>query len=818
MRRLLPTIMSLAFCVAMLFMVSGVQAQNLVPNPSFENYNTCPDFVGQFAYADQWVNPNGGSPDLFNTCTNCASFWGADICIPNNIFGDQFPRTGDGHAGLYVYWQGFANLREYLQVQLSQPLVAGTEYELTFYVSLGESVINGIDELGGFVSTTPVNNAGNMTTITGITPQVVANTPVLDQVGWTQITGTFIATGGEQYLTIGNFEDDVNTTLTSTNGTGYHHSYYYVDDVSLIATPLEISGDSVLCAGDSVVLTANQGGAVLWEDLNNPGAVIGTGQNITVFPTVNTSYLAYTATDSATHVVQVTGIAPSISFGNDTMLCVGQQLVLDASQTGVDYLWQDNSTNSMFTVSQTGLYWAQVSNVCGTETDSIQVTYAAPPLIDLGPDTILCTGQTLLLDTSQSPGLQSFLWQDGSSAPDFTVTTAGLYWLQGSNICGTSADSVVVDYAPTPAINLGPDTTLCLGDILSFDVTTTYATYLWQDGSTSPTLTISQTGTYFVQVSNQCGTASDTIAAVYEPIPNINLGPDTILCTGESLTLDATTAGASYLWDDGSTNASQTVSQAGTYFVVATNFCGTSSDSIVIQNLAPPTLDLGTDTLLCEGEVLVLDATNSSSTYLWQDGSSAPTIDANSTIGFYSVTVTNLCGTVSDEITIGFQPAPQVDLGEDLVLCAGESQVYDVTWPLSDYLWQNGSSEPELVLEESGVYWVRLSNECGVATDTLLVLTEECNCSVYVPNAFTPNADGINDFFYPISNCDMEEYQFRILNRWGQVIFESDDPNQSWDGSIKGVNVQVDTYIWQIVYRFKDKGAETKFGHVSVVR
>jgi hypothetical protein len=196
---------------------------------------------------------------------------------------------------------------------------------------------------------------------------------------------------------------------------------------------------------------------------------------------------------------------PPVSLGNDTTLCEGQTLTLTAPQSaGYQYLWQDNSTANTFTVSDQGAYSVKVTNQFNCSASAtINVSYKQLPVFNLGNDTALCNGETLLLQSTLL--LQgAYLWSTGSTAATLNINTQGLYWLQVSNSGCAKSDSVIVTYKPNPAIDLGNDTTLCEGQTLLLDATNNNATYLWQDGSTSPTFNVNSavngqpqpTGTY----------------------------------------------------------------------------------------------------------------------------------------------------------------------------------------------------------------------------------------------------------------------------------------------------------------------------------
>jgi hypothetical protein len=226
-------------------------AQNLVPNPSFEAFSQCPNTENDFnGFVDNWIRATFASPDYSNACNVNAG--GCFTDVPNNFGGFQAARTGDAYAGLISFMTnpnhtGGIDQREYIEVELTQPLVAGAEYRISFYVSLADASNWVIQEIGAFVSVNAVTGADALPSGGGagtgpipVVPQVEHSGSFLDDAdNWTLLSGTFTATGGEKWLVIGNFHSDTDTTRQARVGSGGltcgndDLAYYYVDDVSL---------------------------------------------------------------------------------------------------------------------------------------------------------------------------------------------------------------------------------------------------------------------------------------------------------------------------------------------------------------------------------------------------------------------------------------------------------------------------------------------------------------------------------------------------------------------------------------------------------
>jgi hypothetical protein len=209
-------------------------AQNLVPNYSFELYDTCPFSSGQINFANSWKNPTNSSPDYFNPCN------ATGLSVPSNFAGNQISQNGLSYAGIITAVTTVSNYREYMQVQLLSPLLGATCYKLKFFVSIGDNYPYGVNTISAYFSDTAITDSSCWGCPLLVTPQFVYNSPsnVLgNKTGWTKVEGQFMASGGEEYMTIGNFKLDSNTIITFVSaGANPETAYYYIDSVSLTPT------------------------------------------------------------------------------------------------------------------------------------------------------------------------------------------------------------------------------------------------------------------------------------------------------------------------------------------------------------------------------------------------------------------------------------------------------------------------------------------------------------------------------------------------------------------------------------------------------
>jgi len=574
--------------------------------------------------------------------------------------------------------------------------------------------------------------------------------------------------------------------------------------------PLNLGNDTTICPGATLTLNATTtASSYLWQN-GSTNPLLNVNLPGTYYVTVNNGSC------SASDTIQVAyGPNFTINLGNDTSLCAGQSYNLNATYPSATYSWQNGSTNATFPVSSAGIYWVAVNVGFCVATDTIQINYNPYPIINLGPDTSICQGQNILFNATTPTA--SYLWQNSTTNATLNANLPGTYWVNVTvNNC-TSSDSIQLSIIPLPIVNLGSDTVLCQGQSFILNATTLNATYQWQDSSTNSTFNVTQAGNYNVTVTvNNCS-SNDAINIQYQAPTPINLGNDTTACVGDQINLNAFTPSATYVWQDGNTLSNYNATLTGTYWVeVKTGAC-TSSDTILLVFKPNPIIDLGNDTTLCDGQTILLDATTINGTYLWHDNTTNATYNVNSA-GTYAVTVSvDNCST-TDQIEIDYKSLPVVDLGNDTSICIGDKITLDATYQDATYLWQDNSILPTYVISKDGNYWVSLTNFCGTATDTINVTKANCNCKIYIPNVFTPNNDNINDNFKPTMNCDPIEYDLKIFNRWGQLVFESDLVSYGWNGQFNGADASSGVYFYMLSYKYSKDERQVSNGDITLLR
>ena len=368
--------------VVLLLLPAPLAAQNLVPNPSFEQVTQCPTFASELEKAAPWTNPNAGTPELYHGCAPLSSY----VSVPSNTTGGfQYARTGMGYAGLYCWRTDVADMREYAQVALSTPLQAGSCYRVRLYVNMPNDHPYACDGFGAHLSVGPVTGANGQ--VLSVVPQVQnpAGQLITDTLGWTEITGVYTAQGGETHLTIGNFRNDASTQTQQIGwGLWYQTSaYLLVDDVSVeeLDLAVDLGPDTTLCSGGTLLLDATTPGATyLWSNGSTSPTLLAATSG-TYWVTVSTG--GCSASD--TLVIEGDG-PPVLDLPARRTICPGETLVLDAASPGSTVLWNDGDTTRRRTITEAGTYTVVATNSCGSSTATVQVVHELCPCVPYLPN------------------------------------------------------------------------------------------------------------------------------------------------------------------------------------------------------------------------------------------------------------------------------------------------------------------------------------------------------------------------------------------------------------------------------------------------
>lgn len=458
------------------------------------------------------------------------------------------------------------------------------------------------------------------------------------------------------------------------------------------------------------------------------------------------------------------------------------------------------------------------------------INFVLPVVYNFGPDVFLCgdTG-TYILNAPVVPNAM-YQWNDDTATlgPVLAVKESGTYTVK-INGCEVT-DTIGVFFTREPKLNLGRDHVMCSGEQITLDASSENAIYQWFLNGADLNFSQSQLpitapgGNYVVHVDVPgCGNYSDTVNISFNSYaaPAFSLGPDTLLCPKEIYMLHAKTIGAtSYVWgskgldiDDAVNNNIGTdsfirINNAGRYwaFVTIAKTCEVV-DTAVVRYRGNKQLNFN-DTALCQGNTLLLDADFGTGIYKWeaippqrddQNNTNQSTYYIYSP-GFFTVTAMVGHCIFKDSLNVVFNDTLQLALPKDTTLCQGETFIISPAANTSDFTWQDGSKTATYTALRTGMYSIRAKNGCGADTVQMNIVFNPCPCALLLPNAFTPNGDGVNDNFRPLHACDMTNYSMTVFNRYGEKIYFSNDPLQGWDGKIKGSLLNMGNYIWTVSY------------------
>jgi gliding motility-associated-like protein len=427
-------------------------AQNLVPNPSFEDYIECPGVFSNIDAFDMapstleyWSRPTWGSSDYFNSCA--IEFTGglSYTSVPFNFMGSQPAHSGDAYAGGSCFWTFASDYREYLQAPLTSPMVSGKVYFVSFNVALADNYesflcdgIIGVDRLGIYFGADAENRA-TLECMDDLTPQIEspAGLMLTDMDNWTNISSHFEAIGGESWLIVGSFVPNDDLTYTVVQEGALLCSYYYYDDfcvLNLTDTENIFVRDTVLCLGDSFTFSARPDMDYYLTDKNTTSSsidIVDTG----TYWIASVDRKTCTTLKEVLHVKRPDSLVPA-NLGEDIKICADSSIVLTPGTygTNVEYYWSTGSSDSIIEVAHPGYYHVTVTSTCNTTADTIHVARVPEPRLDLGLDIFECEGTQIRL--GQPIEGSSYQWSTGDTTCCIDVQSSGIFTLYVENECG----------------------------------------------------------------------------------------------------------------------------------------------------------------------------------------------------------------------------------------------------------------------------------------------------------------------------------------------------------------------------------------------
>lgn len=722
--------------------VSGFAQTAFVLNGSFEELSACPrsyrDSITPLA-AVGWIRPNKGTSSIFSSCAEIATGLG----VPINVAGIQTPKNGSAYAGICLYTHpgiqpipGGQNSRQYLQTKLLQPLKQGRRYYVEWFVSRADTAAftYAVKNIGACFTQLPLSKADTLQF--NVTPQVSSSAMITDKNSWTRIAGSFVASGGEAYLTIGRFGPEQLGETINTSGSTSLGAYYYIDQVSVmdsctqfdVSTANVLGPDSAFCRYASPARTISAFNPLTTSYLWNTGSTASF-----IFVNDTGSYWVRMSNGSCTSYDTVkftSGQKPDVRLGNDTAICFNTPVVLKPVQKQPQYRFKwyilagsskfEVATTSSFTVNSPDKFLLEVTDQTCSSSDTISVFRSVMSRVTLPADTFLCRQQQLTLN-ALTAGATQYRWSTGQNQSVIQTQNDSVYWVRVSDAFCRSTDTMRIQIRgaqPTPK-----DTSICETDNLILSADPTASFHEWSNGVIANFTPILNPGIYWVkQIKSGC-TTSDTIRVLFDTLPKINFGSDIEACVSPYYDLQTSIPAAkTYLWSTGDVTSNLLIERTGFYWLKTTNGKCTNMDTVYAKiqinspfSFGPDREDCFNDRILLSSKVTLVDDLT------WSNGSKDTAIEVTQP-GIYWLEVKYGICTNIDSIIFTAKQKPVVSLGNDTTICKGDSVIINAFTPGCTYTWNTGSNAPSITTKSAGFFGVVVENQLGCKNrDSLIV-------------------------------------------------------------------------------------------------
>lgn len=443
-----------------------------------------------------------------------------------------------------------------------------------------------------------------------------------------------------------------------------------------------------------------------------------------------------------------------------------------------------------------------------------------------GDDIVICSGETAELVADFLDDF-SYQWSgNGLASTDGISTSVTLInpgvdpvieqivlMVDSANMGCAAFDTLSITINPLPQPDFGPNVIFCEGDSALLSVGPDWEAVEWETGETTEEIWVDSPGNYTATVTLLGCEGDGQLGAEYAVLPDVYIGLDQEICSDEEAEF---TSGLDGIWSTGAIGLSTMASQTGwIWFTYEDQGC-TSTDSAYLTVTEYPDIYLGNDFDLCINDTVLLVIPDMAT---WDNGVEDDMMLITEP-GIYSVEAANGPCASFDQIEVTGLPLPEMELGDDQILCINEK--LEVGYELEQnhyYLWSDGTEEFTLDITETGMYHVEVGNQCDVVKDSIYVFFEDCDYAVYVPNAFTPDGDGINDVLQ-VQTLNLREFKFWIFDRWGKLVFYTEDPFEAWQGDVDGGShfAQNDIYVYKVKGLTEKRVLIDRFGYIALLR
>ena len=664
---------------------------------------------------------------------------------------------------------------------------------------------------------------------------------------------TLTAAGANTYLWPDGSTDNplivspASTTTYTVTGTSGGCSGTATSTVTVNPQPSVSVNSPTICSGGSATLTAIGATSYLWDTGS-------TGNPLTVSPGTTTTYTVTGTTGvcSGTATATVTVSSSLNVMVNSPTICAGQNATITATGA-TTYVWSDGSTDNPLVVSPASTinYTVTGTSLACSGTATSTITVNPVPVVNVNSPAV-CSGTAATLTAT---GATTYLWNNGSTDNPLTVSPSvtATYTVTGTDLgCSANATSTVtVNPAPTVAVN---SPTICVGDAATLTATGA-STYLWSTGETTDQISVSPVSSTTYTVSGtDLGCSSTVTSIVTVNQTTVTLLPTAAaICEGESIPLSASGA-TSYSWSPAtglSSSSGNTVMAnplvTTTYTITGTDNGCTDDETITVTVNPNPVVDFealpvsGCVPLTVQFNDLSSISAGTIVSWLWAADNASFSDQQNNSYtltapGSYDVTLTvtsdqNCTSTLTYSDLVTVSPNPVADLAatpEWTQIITPEVTFTDLSSgnPVQ-WNWQFGNGDassiqnPVYSFPDTGTYSVTLTvtNQFGCTDRTEITVIIAPFFTLYVPNSFTPDDNGLNDIFIPLGET-LRKYELRIFNRWGEQIFESFEPSVGWNGKSRntGKDLPPGVYIYRISVEDEHNRPQDFKGIVSLIR
>ena len=449
--------------------------------------------------------------------------------------------------------------------------------------------------------------------------------------------------------------------------------------------------------------------------------------------------------------IQAPALNPAISqpsaIAGNTVVCQGSTAIYSVTSVpGISYTWTNLPAGASFTSANgstgsysIGLNWGtaspgtytllvNASDACGSGTatpQSLQVTVQPPPVpLSITGPTSLCQGNSITLTSSYATGNT---WSTGATTQSLSVNTAGVYTLTAISACGSlsTTHTVSADPPANAAITANGPLSFCQGGSVVLSSATASGNS-WSTGAVTPSITVTSSGTYSLNVTTPCGNNTSSVSVTVIPAsisPSITATGPTTFCQGTSVIL-VSSEPIGNTWSTGATTSTITVNTAGVYTLTANNGCATASVTQSITVIPSPTAAIiaSGPTTFCQGGSLILSSASATGN-TWSTGATTPTIQVTSS-GTYTLSLATACGvsTAVQQVLVNPLPTAVIQALGSTAICPGASVQLHASGGTS-YVWSTGQTSNSITVNSAGVYSVAATNSCGTATSQAITIT-----------------------------------------------------------------------------------------------